>query len=211
MSLTIFESELCRQCKHSYKDLRSGARLIKLQNKKSKSMRDVLSREKTSFCKLDQSCLITFGNVLEKTTLSYAKAMGFVTYNKKDFLSSKIDIVFRTDRMVYNLESKSNIELDAGKSKKALETLKRKHSLVFNGLDCHNEGWQVISKFVVWTQETAKDASKVAKRPIREKHLMGFKDFFALFDVNVNLDDFFYMLQKVYDEEVRRYYQWNLK
>ena len=170
-------------------------------------MRDVMSRGKPiSFCKLDQSCIITFGNVLEKTTLNYAEIMGTKVYRNKSFLSAKIDIVFRIERIIYNLESKCNIELDAGKTKKALETLRRKHKMVFIGLDCQNEGWVVISKFVVWTKETAKDASEIVKRPIEEKHLMGFKDFFKLFDVEVNLDKFFDMLQRVYEDEVTRYF-----
>lgn len=207
MSLILFENELRKECKNSYLDLKNGTRIKKLQNRKINSMRDVMSRGKiVSPCKLDQSCIITFGNVLEKTTLNYAKVMGKKTYKNKSFLSAKIDIVFRIDRNIYNLESKCNIELDAGKTKKALETLRRKHKMVFMGLDCQNEGWVVISKFVIWTKETAKDASETAKRPIEEKHLMGFRDFFKLFGVEVNLDEFFDMLQRVYEDEVTRYF-----
>jgi len=207
MSLVLFENELRKECKNSYKDLKNGDRIKRLQKRKINSMRDVMSKGKTvSYCKLDQSCIITFGNVLEKTTLNYAKVMGEKVYKNKNFLSAKIDIVFRINRNIYNLESKCNIELDAGKSKKALETLKRKHKMVFMGLDCQNDGLIVISKFIVWTKETAKDASKTAKRPIEEKHLMGFKDFFNLFDVEVNSDEFFDMLQRVYGDEVVRYF-----
>lgn len=208
MSLELFEEELRKECKIAYQDLKNGKRVKRLMKKKITSMRDVMSRGRPiSPCKLDQSCIITFGNVLETTALNYAKRMKKVTYKNQKFLSAKIDIVFKINKTVYNLESKCNIELDAGKSKKALETLKRKQKMVFAGLDCQNEGLIVISKFVVWTKETAKDANKTAKKPIQEKHLMGFSDFFMLFKVDVNLDDFFNMLQKVYDEEVVRYIQ----
>ena len=170
-------------------------------------MTDIILRgKKINTLQLHRSCIITFGTVLEKTTMAYAKLMGEDTYPKKDFLSAKIDIVFRIAKHVYNLESKSNIELDAGKSKKALETLLRKHKMVFYGLDCKNEGWLVISKFIVWTKATSTDAAKTAKRPIKEKHLMGFQDFFNLFNVNVKTNDFYDMLQKVYEEEVEAYF-----
>ena len=150
--------------------------------------------------------MITFGNVLEKTTMDYAHTMGKIIYKNKNFLSAKIDIVFKISKNIYNLESKSNIELDAGKSKKALETLKRKHKLVFLGLDCNNDGLQVISKFIVWTKPTSKEAAKTAKKPIEEKHLMGFKDFFALFNIKIETNDFFDILQKVFQEEVEVFF-----
>ena len=58
----------------------------------------------------------------------------------------------------------------------------------------------------MWTKETSKDAALIAKRPLEEKHLMGFRDFFRLFGVEVNIDEFFGVLQRVYGEEVVRYF-----
>ena len=72
-------------------------------------------------------------------------------------------------KKVYNLESKGDIELDSARTKIALETLKRKHNMVYAGLDCKYEGWLVISKFLVWTKATSVNANKTAKKPIKEK------------------------------------------
>ncbi len=206
MTLDKFKQKLSTECHRLYSDLRDGSRLKKLQKKQGNSLKDIVYMGKSNPSMLLQSCLISYGKALEVATMSYAKEMGAKVYNNKKFLSSDVDIVFRIKTMVYNLESKSNIELDLGKSKKALETLQRKHKIVFNGLDCHTEKWIVLSKFVVWTKETSKDAEKVAKKPITEKYLMGFKDFFELFHVNVNKDDFFKVLQDVWEKEVEEYF-----
>jgi len=202
MTLKIFEEELKSECKRLYATLISGERQKKLAAKKINSLTDVMFIGKMNPMKLQRSCIITFGNALEITTSRYAKLMNAKVYKDKRFLSADIDIVFRIRRNVYNLESKSNIELDLGKTKKALETLKRKHKIVFNGLDCQNESWQVISKFIVWTKEDSKDAAIIAKKPLEEKHLMGFKDFFKLFNVQVNKQEFFQLLKTVWEEEI---------
>ena len=205
MSLKIFEDKIREQCKTLYSTLRDGSRKIKLKTKKINSLTDVMFLGRENLGKIYRSCIITFGYVLEKATIDYAKEMNAIVYKNKKFLSIEHDIVFRIRKIVYNLESKANIELDAGKTKKALETLKRKHKIVLNGLDCQNERWQVISKFIVWTKETSEEASLIAKRPLEKKHLMGFKDFFNLFDVGVTKKEFFKTLQKVWREEVEGY------
>ena len=181
------------------------SRLKKLKEKKINSLTDVMFMGRENIRKPYQSCIITFGHILEKATMAYAKEMKAKVYNDKKFLAAEHDIVFRIKQLVYNLESKANIELDLGKTKKALETLNRKHKIVFNALDCQNERWQVISKFIVWTKETAKEAAIIAKKPLEQKHLMGFKDFFEIFNVNVNKKEFFAMLQKIWREEVEAY------
>jgi len=205
MTLKIFENNLKNQCKLLFIGLRDGSRKEKLKNKRINSLTDVMFIGRKNPRKLYQSCIITFGHVLEKATMQYAKEMGAKTYGDKKFLASEHDIVFRIKQLVYNLESKANIELDLGKTKKALETLNRKHRIVFNALDCQNERWQVISKFIVWTKETSDEAFVISKRPLERKHLMGFKDFFEIFNVSVTKEEFFSMLQKVWIEEVEEY------
>ena len=205
MSLQIFEEKLKERCNILFSTLRDGSRKEKLKTKKINSLTDVMFIGRENPRKMYQSCIITFGHVLEKATMAYAKEMNAIVYADKKFLATEHDIVFRIKKMVYNLESKSNIELDLGKTKKALETLNRKHKIVFNALDCQNEAWQVISKFIVWTKETSMDAYKVAKRPLEEKHLMGFKEFFEIFNVKVEKDKFFKMLQKIWKKEVEVY------
>jgi hypothetical protein len=206
MTLQIFKDKIREQCKILFSTLRDGSRKDKLKLKKVNSLTDVMFFGRENPRKLYQSCIITFGNVLERATMSYAKEMKAKVYKDKRFLAADIDIVFRIRKIVYNLESKSNIELDLGKTKKALETLNRKHKVVFNALDCQNERWQVVSKFIVWTKEDAEEASKIAKKPLERKNLMGFKDFFNLFNIQVNKEDFFKMLQKVWIEEVEVYF-----
>ncbi len=203
--IDIFEHELRLECKRLYISLKNGSREKKLLSEEPKSLMDVMFIGRPNPNKLFRSCIITFGHALEKATMNFAEKMGAKVYRDKRFLASDIDIVFRIKNTVYNLESKANIELDLGKTKKAVETLDRKHKIVFNGLDCQSQGWQVISKFVVWTKETSKDAMKVSKKPITEKRLMGFKDFFMVFNTNVTKDIFFKMLKNVWDDEVEAY------
>jgi len=205
MTLKIFEEKLKEQCEILFSTLRDGSRKEKLKAKKVNSLTDVMFIGRENPRKIYQSCIITFGHVLEKATMNYAEEMKAKVYKDKKFLAAEHDIVFRIKRLVYNLESKANIELDLGKTKKALETLKRKHKIVFNALDCQNEMWQVISKFIVWTKETSEEAFIVAKRPLEQRHLMGFKDFFKIFNIEVNKEEFFQVLQKVWKEEVEAY------
>lgn len=204
MTLKIFEAKLRQECKRLYSSLENGSRKIKLNNKKINSLTDVMFIGRDNPRALFQSCIITFGHALEKATMNYAEEMDAKVYRDKKFLASDIDIVFRLKNIVYNLESKANIELDLGKSKKAFETLNRKHKIVFNALDCQTERWQVISRFVVWTKETSTDAAKTAKKPLNEKNLIGFKDFFMLFKIEVTKADFFNMLQSVWIDEVEK-------
>jgi len=206
MTLELFEQALRKQCKISYADLKDNRRKEKLKNQKITSLKDVMFIGRQNTQKLWQSCIISFGDVLEKTTLNYVELNKEKVYRNKNFLSAKIDIVFKIKKNIYNLESKSNINLDAGKTKKALETLKRKHKMVVNGLDCQNEGFQVISKFLVWTTATSEDAAKIAKKPLEKEWLMGFQNFFNLFKITVSEKEFFSMLQKVWRDEVEKYF-----
>ena len=206
MSLQIFQDKIKEQCNILFSTLRSGSRQEGLKLKKINSLTDVMFLGRENPNKLHRSCIITFSNVLERATMSYAKEMNATVYPDKKFLASDMDIVFRIRKIVYNLESKSNIELDLGKTKKALETLKRKHKIVFNALDCEYERWQVVSKFVVWTKEDSKEAYQIAKKPLEEKDLMGFKDFFKLFNVQVTKEEFFKMLQEIWIKEVEAYF-----
>lgn len=205
MTLKIFECKLRERCKILFSSLKDGSRKKKLKLKKINSLTDVMFIGRNNPRKMYQSCIISFGHVLEKATMDYAKEMKAKVYPNKKFLAAEHDIVFRIKRVVYNLESKANIELDLGKTKKALETLKRKHKIVFNALDCQNEMWVVISKFLVWTKETSNEALIIAKKPLKETDLMGFKDFFEIFNVEVNKNEFFKMLQTVWIEEVEVY------
>ena len=203
MTLDIFEKELRFECQKSFADLKDGRREDKFtKKKKTNSMIDVVFLGRKNPCRFQQSCTITFGNVLEKTAMNYAEKMNAKVFRNKNLLASNIDILFQLNKSIYHLESKVNIELDNDKTRKALESLKRKSTVIFNALRCHEEGWQLVSKFVVWTKEDAIEASLTAKHPLEVKQLMGFKDFFILFGVEVTKDDFFNMLQEVWKEEV---------
>lgn len=207
MTLELFENELRTECQRLYFSLRDGSRNEKLKEKSINSLTDVFFIGRQNTQKLFHSCAITFGKALEVSTINYAEKMKAKVYRDKRFLSADIDIVFRIRNIVYNLESKSNIELDIEKTKKAFETLMRKHKIVFNGLDCQNEHLQVISKFVVWTKETSVEASKIAKKPLEPRYLMGFKDFFELFDIHVTKDEFFNVLKRIWIDEVEVFFK----
>lgn len=205
MTLDIFEHELRLECRRSYISLKDGSRGKKLKNKKVNSLTDVVYIGRDNPTKICRSCIITFGSVLEKTAMNYAKAMNAKIFRNKKLLASDIDILFQINNIIHHLESKANIELDNEKTKKALESLQRKHKVVFNALCCHDQGWQVVSKFVVWTKEDSVEAATTAKHPLKSKHLIGFKDFFMLFDVAVTKEAFFDLLKRVWVEEVEIY------
>ncbi|NOR85672.1 hypothetical protein GQ473_06150 [archaeon] len=205
MTLDIFENQLRLECQRLYVSLKDGSRSEKLKNKKVNSLTDVVFIGRDNPTKICRSCIITFGSVLENSAMNYAKAMDAKVFRNKKLLSSDIDILFQIKNIIHHLESKANIELDNEKTKKALDSLQRKHKVVFNALCCHDQGWQVVSKFVVWTKEDSIDAAITAKHPLESKHLMGFKDYFMLFGVEVTKDDFFNVIQKVWVEEVEAY------
>jgi len=58
----------------------------------------------------------------------------------------------------------------------------------------------------VWTKLNSKDANETAKKPLEEKHLMGFQDFFKIFNVEIDKDDFFKMIQTIWLEEIEKYF-----
>lgn len=205
MTLNKFEQILRKQCQIAFKDLKDGKRKEKLRKRREKvySMTDIIRKEKEiGVIELFSSCIKTFGHVLEKSASAYAKEMGAVVYPKKDIISIKIDIVFRLNKEAYNLESKSNVELDKGKSEKAQEMLKKKHKVVYQALKCKLYGYKLTSKILVWTKSTAKEASEIVKIPLTEKDLMGYKEYFDLFKVKINNQDFENMIQRVFQEEV---------
>lgn len=205
MTISIFEEELRSECRRLYVNLKNGTRERNLQKKKVNSLTDVVFIGRHNSKKLFHSAIITFGHVLENTASNYAARMDVKVFRKKTLLASNIDVLFQIDDVIHHLESKANIELDNEKSKKALDALQRKHKIVFNALACHDNKWRVLSKFVVWTKEDSIEAASTAKRPITRDYLMGFKDFFNLFEVEVEKDEFFEMIQKVWMEEVELY------
>lgn len=199
MTLKIFEIELRKECKIAYSDLETGERKNKLKSREINSLTDIFF-EDTNPLKIYRSCVITFGNVLENTAMRYAKAMGYKVWDKKKFMGIKIDILFQIVKIIYNLESKANIELDAGKTRRTLEMLNKKHKAVLNSQQSSNI--QIISKILVWTKANSLEASKTAKSPLEEKHLMGVEDFFKLFSIDIKKEEFFNMIKKVWNEEV---------
>lgn len=199
MTLKIFEQELREECKIAYSDLETGERKKKLKKRQINSLTDIFF-ENNNPLKIYRSCVITFGNVLENTAMRYAKVMGYKTWDKKNFMGIKIDILFQIVKTIYNLESKANIELDAGKTRRTLEMLNKKHKVIINSQQANNI--QVISKILVWTKANAKEAAEIAKTPLEEKYLMGIEDFFRLFSIEVKKEEFFEMIRKVWNEEV---------
>lgn len=210
MTLNKFEEILRAQCNKSFKDLKNGKRKEKLLKRREKvySMTDLIRKGKgIGAIELFSSCVKTFGHVLEKSASTYAKGMGADVKAKKEILGIKIDIVFiLNDKTAYNLESKSNIELDKGKSEKAKEMLKCKHNVVNQALKCKLYGYKLVSKILVWTKPTAQAASKIVKKPLTIKELLGYKEYFDLFNVQINEEKFENMIQRVFEEEVEAYF-----
>jgi len=88
MSLKIFEQELKNECQRLYSDLRDGSRQERLLKNKGNSLMDIVSVGKNNN-KIFRSCIITFGNALERATMNYAEQMKATrVYKEKRFLAA---------------------------------------------------------------------------------------------------------------------------
>ena len=209
MSLEIFEKILRQNCKKYYADLSNGERINRLQKRRelNNSMTDLIKRvEKIGYTELYTSCIRSLGYVMEDTARDYAKAMGATVEKKIKQLNTEIDLVFIIGDVVYNLESKVNIELDSGKTANTHRRLKRIHNAIDNLLDCEVNHLKLITKLLAWTKPTADDAMRVVKKPLTKDMMMGYAEFFQLFNVIVTQLQYEDMIRRVWKEEVEDFF-----
>lgn len=209
MTMELFEKMLRQNCKKCYADLHSGKRIKRLKKRRelNNSLTDLIRKgEEIGYPELFSSCIRSFGYVMEDSARDYAKAMGATVEKKITQLNTEIDLVFTIGDTVYNFESKVNLELDSGKTVNTHRRLKRVHNAVSNLLDCEINHLNLVTKILTWTKPTADDAMRIVKKPLTKDMIMGYIEFFQIFNVSTTQEQFETMLKRVWKEEVEIFF-----
>ena len=205
MTLDIFRKGLDKYYEKYFSDEEIKRRLKRLEkNKKNPvSFKGLLHKNELTVDELEDSAIRTYGSLLQEAGNDYANTMlNIKKPMKKNIMSIRIDILFKIKSIIYNLESKININLDSGKSVETKKNLTTKDKAVKNGYQCETNNLKVVSKVLVWTSNNKKTAAEIAKFPLSEKDLMGSEDFFELFGQNIKHDDFTDIIIKDYHEKI---------
>lgn len=206
MSLELFESILREQCRKDYRDLKDGTRRARLQKQRAKirSLKDMI-KGAIDASDLSESCLRTFGNTIAQASKRYAKRMGAKLYPTK-MGTIDIDTLWEYKGICYNLESKTNINLDKGKSRETKSELHNKAGAAHYSL---RDDIPLVSGIVVWSQSTGEKVLALAKKPLKKTRMFGYLDFFKIFDVNISEEEFREMIRRVWREEIESYFTCN--
>lgn len=213
MTFQLYSKILREEVKRLFLDLKTGQRQEKLKKNKLNSLRDIFYKDRPNPSKLIQSCSITFGKALENAGNNYVKQLGKKTFNG-NFLGSDNDGIILIKNIIYNIESKGNGELDNEKSeavrKRLIEKEKKVKAAKNANLRYKNENIQVISKLIIWTKPTSKEAKKITKSFLfKEENLWGFKDFFKMVNEDVTEKEYYDLLQNIWKEEIEIYFTKN--
>lgn len=209
MTKEQFEKCVIHQCQLHYADLKNGKRVLRLEKrrKQMRSLTDFIKvNESIGPIELFNSSARTFGYVMEDAARDYAKLRGADVEKKIKYMKTKIDLMFKYNGVIYNLESKTDVELDAGKSKIEKRRLGKLHEAANALFDCDYDNTKLITKMLVWTAPLSSIAVKFVKYPLTENDLMGYMDFFILFGVEINEQQFGHMIRKIWYEEVEAYF-----
>lgn len=203
MSLALFESILREQCRKDYSDLKDGARQARLQQGRNKvrAFKDLV-KEVIDSADLSESCLRTFGGTLEKAAKIYAKSMGATLFPAK-IGSIEIDTLWEYKGVRYDLESKTNINLDKGKSRETKSDLHSKRKVAKYSF---RNGMTMVSGIVVWSQPTGEKASALAKKSLKNTKMFGYLDFFKIFDISISEGAYKEMIRRVWRQEIEDYF-----
>lgn len=198
MSLELYESLLRKNVTKRFENYKA-IDILRLEKNRMKvnSMTDVLKLGLSiDFCDAWNSAVKVFGLILEDTLNDYAKAKGATMYTNKVYMDLKFDSVFRVGTKVFVLESKACINLDTEKTKITKKVIDNKKEVTNSGI---NESYEVISKVVVWSKASCKEAIKVAKGQLKDTEiLLGVEDFFSIFGETVSMDEFSPMIQDIW-------------
>lgn len=205
MSLELFENTLREQCRKDYADLKNGARQTHLQKERDKvrAMKDII-KGVIDASDLSESCLRTFGNTLQQASTSYAHQKGANPFPTK-VGAIQIDNLWEYKGVYYNLESKANINLDKGKSRDTKSELGRKAKVAEYSF---NNGVNITSGIVVWSQPTREKAIRLAKKSLKKGMIFGYLDFFKIFDVVISEEQYKEMIRRVWKEEIEAYFSY---
>lgn len=205
MSLSLFENTLREQCRKDYADLKKGARQARLQKKRNevRAMKDII-KGVIDGSDLSESCLRTLGTTMQKASKGYAHQMGARLLPSK-VGTIEIDTLWEYKGVYYNLESKANINLDKGKSRDTKSELGRKAKVAEYSF---NNGVNITSGIVVWSQPTREKAIRLAKKSLKKGMVFGYLDFFKIFDVVISEEQFREMIRRVWKEEIEAYFSY---
>jgi hypothetical protein len=208
MTQEKFEEILRKLCKDKYRDVQNGKRKLRLEKRRLKknSLTDLLKVcDPIGPVEGFNSCIRTMGHIMEDGAREYAKFKGADVEDKKKYMKTKIDLFFTYEGIRYNLESKTDIELDAGKSDKEKSRLKRLDDVAHRLFDTEFDTKPIKSVFLVWTRPTAKSVD-CFKKPLTINDVMGYQDFFEIFGEKIDPIKFEEMLRKVWKEEVENHF-----
>jgi hypothetical protein len=202
MSLLLFENILREQCRKDYADLKSGERQARLQKERDKvrAMKDIV-KGVIDEADLSESCLRTFGNTIGQASKSYAKSMGAKLF-PTSVGTIEIDTLWEYKGACYNLESKTNINLDKGKSRETRSELRSKREVAKHSF---RGEMPVVSGIIVWSQPTAEKAVALAKKSLKQTKMFGYLDFFNIFGIAISEEQFKEMIRRVWREEIETY------
>ena len=195
-------------------NLDDGTRIVRLQNDRN-DVRALTDLIKKDIDKDDvfNSCIRSYGSALSDTIIPYAEAMGAIIYR----VANTEIILFEYNGICYNIASKSSINLDKGKSRDTYaELLKSEnknkikisiHKIV--GIDKKVVTTRVlsavvVSAIVVWTKPRGDDAIDLAKNPLKKQKMIGYKEFFKIFNVDVTEEEYKRMIELVWKEEFQK-------
>lgn len=206
MSLELFENILREQCRKDYADLKNGTRRTRLQKKRDKvcAMKDII-KGLIDESDLTESCLRTLGTTIQKASKFYVDQMGANLF--KDRVGTiEIDTLWEYRGVYYDLESKTNINLDKGKSRNTKSELHHKRKVAIHSFMGE---MPVVSGIIVWSKPIGEKAIGLAKKPLKKTKMFGYLDFFKIFDVAISEEEYKEMIRRVWREEIEAYFTYN--
>ena len=188
-----------------FEDLRDGRRIERMERRPRTSLTAFIKdSDAVDKSDVENSCYRTMGNVYENTGNKYAKKMGARVVNGRDH-GIRTDILFKIGSTWYNIESKSNINLDTEKSDAMQRNIDRKERKISEVFHVAESGETIVSVTVVWDAGDMYEAGRYSHGLVSTSRLIGIKEFFEIFEKNISKEDFRSATQRVWKNEVDRY------
>ncbi len=130
----------------------------------------------------EQSVSIKMGHVQERSFSTFIKNIDGVELDQRMILNHQIDLLFDYKGKKYYFESKNNMNLDTKKSAKEKEVLISVKKFLIEEVGNEN---LVEAKFLNSRYDTTENISFFT-RPIEKKDVIGYSDFFKIFDIDIS-------------------------
>jgi len=152
---------------------------------------------------ITEGAIRSFGTVIETAISAFLISMKIIKFPLIETPKTRPDFLFQIGRSLYNLESKMSVDLDVGKTRDGVGRLLNIERMIkespYKAYD------NLISKYVVWANPTAKWAATIAKAPLTEEMLMGYVEFFDLFNIETSQTEYEEILKRVWENHVMEY------